>query len=72
MFNININFLGSNDDLEAIELQWNKLTTLKYSEINSSPVLIEEKDTSEFWVDVLNLKDSGGQQQFTDLAEFIL
>ena len=52
-------------------MQWNKLLTLKYSEICDG-VSIDEKDTSRFWIDVYNIKDSCGKRAFPDLAIFTL
>ncbi|KAF0711661.1 Zinc finger protein, partial [Aphis craccivora] len=50
-----------NTDMELLEMQWRKLGILKYSDICCSTVTISEKDSSEFWVDVYNIKDSGGK-----------
>jgi len=52
--------LEDDADIEEIEAQWNKLLTLKYSEICDG-VSIDEKDTSRFWIDVYNIKDSCGK-----------
>lgn len=53
-------------------MQWRKLGTLKYSDICCSTVTISEKDSSEFWVDVYNINDSGGKRVFEELAVCVL
>lgn len=55
-----------------MEIQWRKLITLKYSDICSSSIPIEEKDTSQFWVDVLNITNNNKEQIFNELAKFVL
>lgn len=63
--------LEDDADIEEVEAQWNKLLTLKYSEIcDGGP--IDEIDTSRFWIDVYNIKDSCGKRAFPDLAIFTL
>lgn len=66
--------LEDDADIEGIEAQWNKLLTLKYSEICDEDwwLSIDEKDTSRFWIDVYNIKDSCGKRAFPDLAIFTL
>jgi len=59
--------LEDDADIEDIEAQWNKLLTLKYSEICDG-VSIDEKDTSRFWIDVYNIKDSCGIRAFPNSA----
>lgn len=63
--------LEDDADIEEIEAQWNKLLTLKYSEICDGGS-IDEKDTSRFWIDIYNIKDSCGKRAFPDLAIFTL
>lgn len=55
-----------------MEIQWRKLITLKYSDICSPNISIEEKDTSQFWVDVLNITNNNKEQIFNELAIFVL
>lgn len=45
----------------CIESQWNKLSLVKWA---------QENDTALFWAEVLNCKDAGGNNRFSDLAEF--
>lgn len=56
-----------------METQWRKLTTLKYSDtMCNSTILIEDIDSVTFWVNVLHVKDSGGNYAFKEIAEFVL
>lgn len=50
-------FSDDDVDVEIIETRWNKLLTLNYSDICSTQ-LIEKKDSTSFWVDVYNIKNS--------------
>jgi len=55
-----------------LEIQWRKLITLKYNDICSPNITIEEKDTSQFWVDVLNITNNNKEQIFHELGVFVL
>ncbi|XP_050059097.1 uncharacterized protein LOC114130437 isoform X1 [Aphis gossypii] len=63
---------GCSTDIEILEIQWRNLTSLRYSDICDSSIPIQEKNTQEFWVDVLNIKETGGKKKFEDLALFVL
>lgn len=58
--------------MEILEIQWRNLTSLRYSDICDSSIPIQEKSTLEFWVDVLNIKETGGKNKSEDLALFVL
>lgn len=56
-------------DREAIMNQWRVLSTMRIEEIigTASP-----NDIVHFWVQVLKMKNAGGNSMFKDLAEFSL
>jgi len=70
--NFKYSFSEDNVDIETLEIQWRKLITLKYSDICSTNIPIEEKDTSQFWVDVLSITNNSKEQIFNELAVFVL
>jgi len=60
-------------NVEAMETQWRRLTSLKYIDIiHQNAILIEDIDTATFWVNVFHFKDSGGKYEFKELSEFVL
>ncbi|CAI6359323.1 unnamed protein product [Macrosiphum euphorbiae] len=61
-----------NVNIETLEIQWRKLITLMYNDICYPNITIEEKDTSQFWVDVLNITNNYKEQIFHELAIFVL
>ncbi|XP_027851216.2 uncharacterized protein LOC114130437 isoform X2 [Aphis gossypii] len=67
-----LELLRCSTDIEILEIQWRNLTSLRYSDICDSSIPIQEKNTQEFWVDVLNIKETGGKKKFEDLALFVL
>lgn len=50
-------FLVDDTDVEAMEIQWRRLTCLKYIDIiQQHTILFENIDTITFWVNVLHFK----------------
>lgn len=58
--------------MEILEIEWRNLTSLRYADICDSSIPVEEKSTQEFWIDVLNIRETGGKKKFEDLALFVL